>query len=163
MAARRRACPFRRPALVEHNSGYTRLTRPGRAQMKHLTTGRWLSCRAVSFMILASISVAMGADELERGRAAIGSGDYEEAHRLLLPLAEQGNTVAQNAVGVLHLEGWGIKQDYKTAMKWFSRAAAQDRPSPRREERCACRRESSAAERSARSAAGASPTEQPAR
>jgi len=67
-------------------------------------------------------------DALEEGRAAIGAGDYPKALRLLLPLAREGNAVAQNGLGVLYLNGWGVKQDFKEALQWFRKAAEQGEP-----------------------------------
>jgi TPR repeat protein len=65
------------------------------------------------------------ADDVEDGRAAINAGQYEKARRLLLPKAKEGNAVAQNALGVLYRNGWGVKTDYSEALEWFRRAAAQ--------------------------------------
>jgi len=59
----------------------------------------------------------------EDGRAAISAGDYRTAIRLLMPLARRGNPAAQNAVGALYMEGWGVKRNYTEAIKWFQRAS----------------------------------------
>ena len=68
------------------------------------------------------------ADALEEGRAAIAEEDYGKALRLLMPLAEQGNPVAQNAIGVLYQNGWGLEQDHGEAIGWFRKAARQGEP-----------------------------------
>ncbi len=65
------------------------------------------------------------ADDVEEGRAAIGARQYEKAMRLLLPKAREGNAVAQNAVGILYRNGWGVRQDHSEALAWFRRAADQ--------------------------------------
>ncbi len=77
------------------------------------------------------ISLSVFAGDLEDGRAAIASGDYAKARTLLLPLAEAGNPVAQNAIGVLYMEGWGVKQDYSVALKWYRNAANSGDPRAR--------------------------------
>ena len=49
--------------------------------------------------------------------------DYATAHRLLRPLAESGDAVAQENKAVMFLEGRGVPQDYAEALKWFLKAA----------------------------------------
>src|SRR5437899_8633412 len=73
--------------------------------------------------ILLFIPTSVFSGDLEDGRAAISSKDYGKARALLTPLAEAGNPVAQNAVGVLYMEGWGVKQDYSAALEWYRKAA----------------------------------------
>ena len=68
------------------------------------------------------------ADDVEEGRAAISAGQYEKARRLLLPKAKQGNSVAQNSLGALYLNGWSVSRDYGEALQWFRKAAAQEDP-----------------------------------
>lgn len=43
----------------------------------------------------------------------------------LEPLVKQGNADAQFNLGKMYEERKGVPQDYKTAVKWFKRAAAQ--------------------------------------
>ena len=43
--------------------------------------------------------------------------------------AEQGNEDAQEFLGSLYDEGWGIPEDDKEAVKWYRRAAEQGRKS----------------------------------
>jgi hypothetical protein len=63
--------------------------------------------------------------QVEDGRRAIANGDYATAVRLLTPAAQQGNPEAQNALGVLYSEGWGVRQDYTEAVAWLRKAAEQ--------------------------------------
>src|SRR6266704_2985937 len=74
--------------------------------------------------VVASYAKAW-ADDVEDGRAAISAGQYEKALGLLLPRAKEGNPVAQNAVGVLYLNGWGTNKDYAEALAWFRKASEQ--------------------------------------
>ena len=39
--------------------------------------------------------------------------------------ANSGNSKAQYILGVIYSNGYGVKQDYKTAKKWYLKAAAQ--------------------------------------
>ncbi|HIB00312.1 MAG TPA: sel1 repeat family protein [Phycisphaerales bacterium] len=48
--------------------------------------------------------------------------DYKTAHRLWLPLAEQGNADAQYNLGKIYEKGRVVQQDYKEAVKWYKRA-----------------------------------------
>ena len=43
---------------------------------------------------------------------------YQEA-------AQQGDTAAQNNLGIMYANGWGVEQDYEEAVKWFQKAAEQ--------------------------------------
>jgi TPR repeat protein len=61
----------------------------------------------------------------EDGMAAYNRGDYVPAIRLFRPLAEQGNTKAQNVLGVMHRRGQGVARNSVRAFVWFSRAAAR--------------------------------------
>ncbi len=56
---------------------------------------------------------------------ALRRGDYATAYHLLQPLAEEGDPVAQDRLGVLYDKGWGVSQDYGQALKWYRRAAEQ--------------------------------------
>jgi TPR repeat protein len=46
-------------------------------------------------------------------------------HNRLIPLAKGGSADAQYNLGVIYENGTGVPQDYKTAMKWYRRAAEQ--------------------------------------
>jgi TPR repeat protein len=77
------------------------------------------------FFWLATAPLLVQADKLEEGRAAIGAGNYAKAHELLAPLAEVGDAVAQNAMGVLYVQGWGVVADPERAVDFFQRSAEQ--------------------------------------
>jgi len=64
--------------------------------------------------------------EFEKGNAAFQANDYAKARRLWLPLAEQGHTQAQYAVGRLYEKGKGVERDFATAAKWYRLAAEKD-------------------------------------
>ena len=62
---------------------------------------------------------------LNKGMKAYESGDYATALKEWKPLAEQGHAEAQNNLGVMYDNGFGVTQDYKAAFKWYKLAAEQ--------------------------------------
>jgi hypothetical protein len=80
----------------------------------------------VLMVLMFSIgSGVASAGPLEDGIAAYRRGDYATAVRLLHPLAEQGNAVAQYNLGAMYAAGKGVAHDYRDGAKWFGRAAEQ--------------------------------------
>ena len=71
------------------------------------------------------------ADLDDETRAALGrlqsriGRNYAAALEILLPLAEKGDAMAQNTVGLLYREGVGVVKDEKAALHWLRRSAAQ--------------------------------------
>ncbi|KAI9201955.1 Sel1 repeat protein, partial [Polychytrium aggregatum] len=51
--------------------------------------------------------------------------DYAKAAELYRKLAELGIPQAQNTLGRCYESGEGVKQDFNTALEWFSKAADQ--------------------------------------
>jgi TPR repeat protein len=56
---------------------------------------------------------------------AYGRGDYATTLRLLRPLADQGDAVAQCLLGGMYHLGQGVPQNYGEALKWYRLAADQ--------------------------------------
>jgi len=54
------------------------------------------------------------------------NGEYTKAIKMYRQIAKQGNTVAQQLLGSLYMNGKGIKQNYSKAIYWFKKAAEQD-------------------------------------
>ena len=77
----------------------------------------------VLFLAVALTPVAVVAGPLEDGANAYANGDYTTAHRLLRPLAEQGNAEARYRLAGLYWEGRGVPRDADQAMTWYERAA----------------------------------------
>ena len=59
------------------------------------------------------------------GRAAIIAGDYTTAVSILKPLAKKGNADAQNTLGYLYAQGWGVERNYEEALRWYQKAVSQ--------------------------------------
>src|SRR5258707_12678552 len=75
-------------------------------------------------LISAAIAPAL-AGPLEDGVAAYTKGDFDNAVRLLRPLAEAGNAVAQEKLGRLYQRGKGVPRDFELAIAWYRKAAEQ--------------------------------------
>ena len=78
---------------------------------------------SLTFLFLFSGSVY--GDDFQDAADAYKRKDYKEAHRLLLPLAEQGDPEAQYQLGNMYANGEGVPQDYKEAVKWYRLSAEQ--------------------------------------
>src|SRR5262245_2643808 len=53
--------------------------------------------------------------------------DYPAAHRMLAPLADDGNAVAQELLGFMYAHGEGVPHDDTAALRWFTLAAKAGR------------------------------------
>lgn len=83
--------------------------------------------------ILAAIRGSGGSDactdagdepaDLTHGLKAFMTGEFELAHRLLLPLAEGGEVRAQNVLARLYFAGNGVPRDLARYEHWLGRAA----------------------------------------
>lgn len=75
---------------------------------------------AISFFLSLSGTARAGFNE---GIAAYERGDYIIALRELLPVARNGDALAQSYVGVIYQFGLGIKPDLEKAVDWYAKAA----------------------------------------
>ena len=82
----------------------------------------WIRASGLTLLLLSQPTAA---GQYEDGISAIARRDYEAAMRLLLPLAEQGDSLSQYNLGLLYDEGHGVAQDYTEAVRWFRPAAGQ--------------------------------------
>lgn len=76
---------------------------------------------AVLFIALLLLPALAYADALEDAKAAYSRQDYPTALKLLQPLADQGNAVAQTIMGMVY----DNNKDYAEAVKWYRKAADQ--------------------------------------
>jgi len=67
----------------------------------------------------------VSADPLHDGVAAAERGDYTTALRLIRPLAEGGDALAQSQLGFMYYQGQGVTQDNREAVKWYRLSAEQ--------------------------------------
>src|SRR5438874_281250 len=104
-----------------HAHGQCRSRLTLRPPNKHLFCKLFLA-----MLMVGSISGAIvNAGPLEDGLAAYRRDDFATAMRLLRPLADQGDAVAQARLGLLYQLGEGVPQDYAEAVKWYRLAADQ--------------------------------------
>ncbi|MCW8902041.1 MAG: sel1 repeat family protein [Gammaproteobacteria bacterium] len=73
---------------------------------------------------LSFLTYTVKAGELEDGFASFKAGNYEQALRLWLPIAEKDNADAQYNLGILYMKGLGVEKNEKTAFIWYKRSAA---------------------------------------
>ncbi len=71
------------------------------------------------------LSLPATAQDLQKGLEAAERGDFAMALEEWRPLAEQGQVDAQNNLGILYDNGWGVGQNHGEAVKWYRLAAVQ--------------------------------------
>jgi TPR repeat protein len=64
-------------------------------------------------------------EDLAAADAAFRRGDYATVRQLMKPLADAGNAKAQNYLGVLYDNGFGVPRDDAQAVAWYRKAADQ--------------------------------------
>jgi TPR repeat protein len=75
----------------------------------------------------------MAGDPLDDAATAQARGDYATALRLLRPLAEAGDAVAQKGLAALYEYGRGVPKDLAAAVGWYRKAADQGEAGAQRE------------------------------
>jgi hypothetical protein len=81
-----------------------------------------------TMLICVSLFVLTGqviADSLSSANKEYDAGNYAIAAELFIPLAQQGNVLAQLRLGAIYESGKGVAQDYNEAAKWYRFAAMQ--------------------------------------
>jgi uncharacterized protein len=76
-------------------------------------------------VVLFGGPIAVWADNVSDGDAAFHNGDYAKAKKLLMPLAQKGNAVAERDIGAMYFGGNGMAHDGREAVKWFALSARQ--------------------------------------
>jgi TPR repeat protein len=84
----------------------------------------------VIILVLLSLLLPACASQRDDYRLDVGKRDfvngiYKPAFHELLPLAMQGNTQAEYAVGYMYYYGYGVAQDTESGTVWMERAANQ--------------------------------------
>jgi len=91
--------------------------------MRHYT--QLLRAAVTALLMLAVVAGAAVAGPFEDAKEAYDRGDFPTALRLFRSLADQGNVVAQQRVGLMYESGQSVRRDYAEAVKWYRRAADQ--------------------------------------
>jgi len=79
----------------------------------------------VALSVAVVFTTAALAGPFDDGIEAYKKQDYEKAVQYWFPMALQGDPRAENNIGVLFENGWGIPQDFEKAARWYRRAAEQ--------------------------------------
>jgi TPR repeat protein len=80
--------------------------------------------RNIGWLVAAVLAQPANAD-LDKGLAAVQSGQWDKAYRQFQASAAQGNTDAQVNLGNLYLRGLGVERDESKAYEWFAKSARQ--------------------------------------
>lgn len=84
-----------------------------------------LSAVLTALLMLATVAAAAVAGPFEDAKEAYDKGDYPTALGLFRSLADQGDALAQQRVGLIYENGLSVPQDYAEAATWYRRAADQ--------------------------------------
>ena len=82
--------------------------------------------KRINYGLLASLfawALCAGADDFAMAYHAYQSGEYREASRSFKRLAQNGHTQAQYLLGLLCLNGQGVKQDSERGIDWLKQSA----------------------------------------
>ena len=79
----------------------------------------------LTFLLLFSGSSGVFGDDYQDGWDAYERQDYKTAYKLWLPLAEQGDAIAQYNLGSMYSNGQGVPQDDKEAVRLYRLSAEQ--------------------------------------
>src|SRR5947208_2527852 len=81
-------------------------------------------------LLLTLVVVAAGQSTtgLQDAQSAIERKDYPTALRILRPLAQGGDPVAQSVLGSMYGLGFGVQKSYPEALNWVRKSAAQGYP-----------------------------------
>ena len=86
-----------------------------------------LMAAALLLLFVFACSQEQGAEQ------AFNDGDYHRAFNLWMPRAREGDSEAQNRIGMMYYLGLGVEQDYKKASEWYRRAAKAGHPGAQRD------------------------------
>ena len=90
-----------------------------------LLTFKRLLLTASMCCLVATVNAA----PMDDADAAYERGDYAQALKIWRPLAAEGNSFSQYALGFMYVRGLGVMRNYQEAVKWYRLAAAQGRAS----------------------------------
>ncbi len=80
-------------------------------------------CYAILLILLSVQTIFADRND---GAYAYLQGDYETAYNVMISLANvSDDKIAQYYLGVMYMEGQGVKQDYEEAGKWLRKASKQ--------------------------------------
>ena len=78
---------------------------------------------ATTLVVLSTADLAQ-AQSFRQGVSAFNRQDYARASLIFIPLAEQGDSLAQYSLGLLYDKGQGVPRDIVEANKWLNLSTA---------------------------------------
>jgi hypothetical protein len=108
----------------------------GRSGWTSFFGGRWAvrtGAKAVLFVAILAMSalpnIAMASTSssalLREAGSALDRGEFAAALQLIQPLADQGEPLAEYALGGMYAYGFGVTRSYPEAVKWLRTAAGK--------------------------------------
>ena len=64
-------------------------------------------------------------ESYKNARLAYQNRDYQKAFKEFTELANSGNKKAQNYLGVMYENGYGVSRDFDVAIRWYQKAINQ--------------------------------------
>ena len=75
--------------------------------------------------VMLALAAPLGAQDFAKGLQAFEAGDFAAAVKEWKPLAESGDSSAQNSMGNLYYNGQGVPQNNAEAFRWYRLSAQQ--------------------------------------
>lgn len=85
-----------------------------------------MSWRILLVCFAALFATVAWANDNQKIVLDVQQGKYEEAMKLAMKLAAQGDAQAEFVIGELYYQGQGVSKDYTKAAEWYQRAADQN-------------------------------------
>lgn len=82
----------------------------------------------VGGMLFSQSSIGKELSIVNKGMAALNSGNILLAKELWIQEAESGNSMAQAALGLLYYKGLGVEKNLEKAFRWFFESAKNGHP-----------------------------------
>ncbi len=98
---------------------------------RHNATSRIIMKKRLSVIFFSAVTLFASAGiaaDLKQGIYELNRGQFKAAETEFMPLIEEGYAPAQYQMGLMHLNGWGMKKDPLKAFELFTLAANQNYP-----------------------------------
>lgn len=131
----RRTEKQQRPDTTGDDRGYRRYDPPMCCRsivLAVLTLGLLAACTTTDVQQASRQTTPTGSEiqqqQFQQGKAFFQQRQYQQAARLLLPLAQQGHLEAQYAIGYMYHYGYGVPRNERESTRWISIAATRGHP-----------------------------------
>ena len=79
--------------------------------------------QSLIFLLAILLTPTTYADDLSEAKKAFNNGQYDAVFERFSTFAKQGSTDAEYILGLMYDNGYGVKQNYHEAVKWYYKAA----------------------------------------